>query len=509
VLFEDFTERLLLTYHELVEHVRWADAIDILVCAVLVYALLAWLRQRASYAVATALLAAGALYLTAHLLDMYLTLLLFRVWLTVLLVTLVVVFQEDLRRAVERFFSWRPWNRRAGELGTEVVDALVEAVEDMAERKVGALIVLRGREPVEPHCRGGIPLGGQVSTPLLQSIFHPKTPGHDGALVLAGPRVERFAVHLPLSSNLGAVGGGGTRHAAALGLAERCDALVVVVSEERGTISVAHERRLNEVEGAAELRGRIGAFRERNERRFGRSFTSRLFFRGAVLKLVSLLIAAVLWFTLAYRVETEQRVFEQVPVVVRNLPESWAVEDIEPGRVRVLLTGTERAFGLLDEDDLSVTIDLAAPTEGVQPIQITDARLDLPAGLTLSQSDPERVWMRVFPVRTVRLPVRVETTGSPPAGLALGEATTSPSSVAVVVSRDRAERIEESATVEVDVSRINLTENPAHTTAPLRLPDGARLATDQPDAVNVAIPWQRRPATETPDNPPANEPGER
>jgi DNA integrity scanning protein DisA with diadenylate cyclase activity len=80
-----------------------------------------------------------------------------------------------------------------------------------------------------------------VSEPLLLSLFDPGSPGHDGTVLLRGSAVERFAVHLPLSADHAALGPGGTRHAAALGLAERCDAICLVVSEERGTVSVARD----------------------------------------------------------------------------------------------------------------------------------------------------------------------------------------------------------------------------------------------------------------------------
>ena len=101
--------------------------------------------------------------------------------------------------------------------------------------------MLPQREPIESHVEGGIALDGRLSEPLLLSLFDPSSPGHDGAVILRGAQIERFAVHLPLSVNRAALGPGGTRHAAALGLSERCDAICIVVSEERGTVSVARD----------------------------------------------------------------------------------------------------------------------------------------------------------------------------------------------------------------------------------------------------------------------------
>jgi DNA integrity scanning protein DisA with diadenylate cyclase activity len=117
---------------------------------------------------------------------------------------------------------------------------------------MGALIVIPGRESIERHTEGGIEIDARLSEPLLLSLFDPNSPGHDGAVVIQGSRISAFAVHLPLST---VPAGRGTRHAAALGLAERCDALCVVVSEERGTISLAREGAIRPIANEAQLAG--------------------------------------------------------------------------------------------------------------------------------------------------------------------------------------------------------------------------------------------------------------
>src|SRR6185437_5267675 len=98
--------------------------------------------------------------------------------------------------------------------------------------------------------RGGIELDGKLSAPVLTSIFDPHSPGHDGAVVLEGDRIRRFATHLPLSANFQQLGRTGTRHSAALGLSEVTDALSIVVSEEQGTIAVARNGRLTRIADA-------------------------------------------------------------------------------------------------------------------------------------------------------------------------------------------------------------------------------------------------------------------
>jgi len=107
---------------------------------------------------------------------------------------------------------------------------------------------LSGWRPLDRHIHGGVPVDAEISQPLLLSIFHPKSPGHDGAILIENDRITSLGVHLPLTKQVDKVHDCGTRHAAALGLAEGCDAFVVAVSEERGTITIVQDGELTEVE---------------------------------------------------------------------------------------------------------------------------------------------------------------------------------------------------------------------------------------------------------------------
>lgn len=174
-------------------------------------------------------------------------------------VVLLLAFQDDLKRFFERLAVWG-LGRQSGSPGDSTVESVVRTSLALANVRHGALIVLPGREPLDRHLEGGVPLDGTVSDLLLLSLFDPHSPGHDGAIVVDTERVRRFGVHLPLSADFAELGSRGTRHAAALGLTEQCDALVVVVSEERGVVSVAEGGSLSEVESPDALRARIARF---------------------------------------------------------------------------------------------------------------------------------------------------------------------------------------------------------------------------------------------------------
>lgn len=486
----DFT---LLKFGTIAEHLRLADVFDILVCAVLIYAALLWLRERTSYAVAVAFLVAGGLYISARYFEMYLTLQVFRLGLPVLVIVLVVVFQDDLRRAVERFFGWRPWVKRQGNLTSEVIDTLIETVAQMADQQVGALIVLRGRESLERHCRGGILIDGLLSTPLLQSIFHASTPGHDGAIIVSGSRIERFAVHLPLSSNRKLLGASGTRHAAGLGLSERCDALIIIVSEERGTVSVANESTLSQLEVAAELRPFITTFREETDVRV-RHKPFHWVRRHLELKLASLAVASVLWLSWVSDTDSVQQSFGDIPVVLQNLPEGWEIGKVDPDKVRIWITGTERAFDFLDKDELAVKLDLSNPAKGMQSVPVSDDRLSLPSGLSLTQSEPEQIRLWLFRVFQKEVPIRLLKLGSPSQKVQIRDIEIRPAKLKVIISEDLAKSDHE-ATVELNWDQVDFSSQPVRIQSRIILPVGVRRQPNEPETVAVLIHWKTAPET--------------
>ncbi len=362
---------------------RWADLLDIAIIAVLLYGLLLWLRDRAPRHVLAAFLAIGALYVLARLLNLYLTLSLFQAGSLLLFVALVVVFQHDLRRAVERGFSpGRPRSRSRPEAVQAAIAALVETAGYLGERKTGALIVLRGRESLEGKVRGGVAVAGRISLPLLSSIFNADTPGHDGAVIIDGLRVERLGVQLPLSENLGQLAGRGTRHTAALGLSERTDALVIVVSEEQGTTSVASAGTLEVIDSSQELKTRLEEFYGRHFAPRGADRASSRVLRNPGIKALAALLAVLLWFAAAYRTETIHAIYD-LPVEYRNLPADLTLDESSPSRTRVTLIGSDRDFDNLSARELSIAIDLSDSRQGVRQVPVGTSNVKGLGGVTV------------------------------------------------------------------------------------------------------------------------------
>lgn len=277
-----------------------SDALDVLLVALLLYTAMSWLRRAHAALAFGGLSLLGGVYLGARLLDLQLTTRVFQGSFAVLALVLVVIFQDELRRGFEELASFALGRRGERRPRLDTADLLARALADLAAARVGALVVVAGTQRLDRLLQGGHELGGRVSPALLASLFDPHSPGHDGAVVVEDRDVTRFGAHLPLARGVAALGGLGTRHSAALGLSERSDALCLVVSEERGSVSAARNGELRALGSEDEL-AKLIATHYRERRALGRARPKLLeLVRGRhAEKLAALLLAVGLWLLLA------------------------------------------------------------------------------------------------------------------------------------------------------------------------------------------------------------------
>jgi uncharacterized protein (TIGR00159 family) len=278
----------------------FADALDVSIVAALLYAGISWLRRSQAALVALGMGLLGIVYLGARLFELELTTWVFHGFFAAAALVMVVIFQDELRAGFEELAAFATGQRADHRPRLDAADVLAHALAGLAREKHGALVVLAGMQKLERHLSGGEALGGQVSAALLESLFDPHSPGHDGAVVIEDREVTRFGAHLPLTRGAGLPHGLGTRHSAALGVSERTDALCLVVSEERGTISAARHGVLRPVGNAEELSRLIASFyRERRALNASRP-SLRSFLRGHRLeKAAALLLAFGMWLIVA------------------------------------------------------------------------------------------------------------------------------------------------------------------------------------------------------------------
>ncbi|HXM77808.1 MAG TPA: diadenylate cyclase CdaA [Thermoanaerobaculia bacterium] len=224
----------------------WRDAVDVLIVALIVYMLLRLIRGTRAVQMVLGILTVFVIYEIAVFLNLVALRTILQALFFYVPFAIIVLFAQELRRALATFgrtpfFAWF-----SGYQAEETISDIVLAVTSLSARRTGALIVLERREGLKNYIENGVQLDSAVSYDLLVTVFAPGTPLHDGAVILSGERVAAAACFLPLSLNEGLSKRFGTRHRAAIGITEETDALAVVVSEERGTISVARNGQMIE-----------------------------------------------------------------------------------------------------------------------------------------------------------------------------------------------------------------------------------------------------------------------
>lgn len=235
------------------ERFSWLSVIDILLVTLMFYGLLYWLRgTQAMVLLRGVILIVVVLILITSLVNLPAFSWLIQNSLPALLLAVPVIFAPEIRRALERIGRAGTlvivFNKTANPKFEQTIRTVVTAVARLSARQHGALIILQRLDNLEEYIQSGVRMDASATPELLLQIFYPNTPLHDGAAILAGPKVVAAACVMPLSSsgilNRSPERQMGLRHRAALGISEESDAIAVVVSEETGAISIAHAGRM-------------------------------------------------------------------------------------------------------------------------------------------------------------------------------------------------------------------------------------------------------------------------
>ncbi len=226
------------------------DVLEVLILTLLIYYIAVWIRNTKAWMLLRGILVLAVFFLIATILQMNTILYIFRNLVTILAIAAVVVFQPELRRGLEKLGEQRfvpTFEQRSKErFSDETLDSIVDACYNMSRVKTGALIVVEQAIQLTEYESTGIHMDCMVSMQVLMNIFEHNTPLHDGAIIIRGDRIVSATCYLPLTDNTDLSKDLGTRHRAAVGMSEVSDALVIVVSEETGAVSVAEGGRLTQ-----------------------------------------------------------------------------------------------------------------------------------------------------------------------------------------------------------------------------------------------------------------------
>ncbi|MFZ5480336.1 MAG: diadenylate cyclase CdaA [Myxococcota bacterium] len=237
-------------------NMRWTDAVDIALLWYVVYRALLLMRGTRAFQSLVGLLLALVLYVLSGRLELYAVHWMLEKFFVYIVLAVIILFQSDIKRGLAGA-GGRLFPSFTSQPAQNAMEEMVRASFVMASRRIGALLALEREASLEEYADGGNRLDARVSSELLLAVFHPTSPLHDGAVVIQNDKVLAAKVFLPLSLSKDVSRFYGTRHRAAIGLTEETDAVVIIVSEERGTVSLVIAGEVQPVADANEMRERL------------------------------------------------------------------------------------------------------------------------------------------------------------------------------------------------------------------------------------------------------------
>jgi uncharacterized protein (TIGR00159 family) len=382
------------TLTSLTRDLRWQDALDIALLTLLFSSAYRWLRRtvalQEALGVATVLLASWV----ANHLGLILTSYLLSAVGAVATLAIVVVFQNEIRKGLARISPLRWLSRGRGQAAPPDMRATIaEAAFSIADHRKGALIVIPREDSIFEHATAGTAVDARLSRPVLEAIFTSTSPLHDGAVVVSENRLLRAGVVLPLSteSDDPALG---TRHRAAMGLAHVTDALVVCVSEERGSVCLAHGESLDVIANENDLRAALRRFGAGSGRARGAAVPApawRQRLAAPVVPVAIFALVVVAWSALA--LDRSHAVGRVVPLQIRGVSDGMTFDAARFTSVAVDLRGSRRELERLAPDAVEAYVDLAGTTTpGAHTYRVITR---VPAGIEVASTTPPFVQVQI------------------------------------------------------------------------------------------------------------------
>lgn len=460
---------------------RLQDIADIIIMAVLVYQLYIWFRKTRALQVVIGLGFLVVLYLVTKNFGLFMTSWILQELGTVIFVLIIVVFQGEIRQALYRFSLMRNFFDRGDDAGSINLPELAATIFAMAERRTGALIVFARQEKLDDLLLHGVRLDSLVSGQLLLSIFEEGLPLHDGAVIISNGRISEASCHLPLSASSDLPQHMGTRHRAALGLSERSDAVVVVVSEERGEVSLVAGGELVKVATPEKLVEMLQRQLETVPQQTVRISLRERLCRNFVPKVVTLLLVFACWLALTAREGGLQTVNAQVKF--HNLPENLILQAGAPEEVEVQLKVHANPFAASRKLDVTADLDLARIREGANSLALDSKAFQLPLGVSVVRVNPATLKVVAEKKGYRELPLSLRKTGRLPAGVRLRSVRLTPARVVVEGPESELARLGRIETEPLDLSTLRTSQTVE--LKPLQPSPQVRIRRDDPVKVQV------------------------
>lgn len=463
----------------------WQDVLDVLISSYIVFRLYVLFRGTAVLRVLIGILLLVVLQRCASFLGLVLTSWAIQGITAAAALIIIVIFRNEIRSVLQaRNLTAILWGSPVKE-NRAPIDVIVESIRDLAQRRCGALLVFPGDNDIGDALHGGTELNCHVSREALQSIFWPGSPLHDGAALIHDGRIDKAGVVLPVSNRGDLPSHYGTRHRAALGLAERSDALVVAVSEERGTVTAATDGRLIDVPDAGSLTRILENHLVRHTDQGERARYEKK--RRIAAACASFAIVAIIWFGFTRGADTFMAF--DVPIEYINRDPALDIVDASVNTVKLYLGGSGSLVKSLRPEQIHVRIDLRLASPGLNSFSISTEQIQIPPGILVKKIEPSSIDVVLDAIVQKRLPVQVDWVGRLPEAMAITSCSIEPPDILVEGPRQVLEAVATLYTEKINVETI---ERSGAITVPVVLsPPSLRIVSGS-DRVTVRFSVQHR-----------------
>jgi len=465
---------------------KWHDVIDILVISLIVHRLFLLFRGTTAFQIILGLLFLWLLQAIAQTAGLVLTSWFFQGLGAVAVLVIVVIFRNEIREILiqtnpVRFFLGRPYNKP--KISTAMI---VQAAFRLANNKTGALMVLQNQDKLDDYLHEGIVLDAKFTPQIMESIFTGQSPVHDGAAIIKGNRIAKVGTFLPLTHQTGLPQRFGTRHRAAIGIAEVSDAVVIVVSEERGEVSLVNKGNVKSIEEPQQLKNMLTALlsgdytkSEPQKKTLAlRSHISGLF--------LTFLIVLTFWGIYSGRQFSLINI--STPIIFRNIPENLELIKTSAEKVETQITGKRRLVSALKKEQVGAFIDLKDTDSGAHDFILTQDNINLPLGLDVVRVTPS-ILKLTFEQRIVKkLFVKPKFTGLPSSKYRIDKVSVTPEFIKVNGEATLLDKTVNIFTETIDLEKTKLQSGKNTFNAPLIIsPASLRLISGQDMMVKVSI----------------------
>ncbi|MFH1487993.1 MAG: diadenylate cyclase CdaA [Pseudomonadota bacterium] len=362
----------------IIANLRFQDVLDVLFLTAVAYHLFLWFRGTKAFKALVGLLALGIVFTLAQTWGLFLTTWMFQIFWQVLVILLIILFQSEIRQVLERVNPLQAIGLNRYPKPGKWVSDFCKASFELSKREIGCLVIIERTDRVEEWITGGQELEAEPTPEILLSIFQKNSPLHDGAIVIREGRIVQVACYLPLSSAEGLPPEWGTRHRAAMGLTERCDALILAVSEERGEVSLARDGELKPVVSPQSLSELVF----NSLKPIGRDKTpwqkraQALVLNRWPAKLGTLALVSILWLLLAGQQDFEKTLI--LPLEIKNLPANMEILEPMTPRIQVKVRGLRKDASTLSEKNVRGEMDVSQAGMGKRVFPINRDHIFLP-----------------------------------------------------------------------------------------------------------------------------------